>query len=109
MARTIVEVPLRQDPRAADAVARSVLAAEGYHEMSYNNNTELVWKMGTGVMTAMHYIKLEYTASAMRISGWVQIGVGSVGGKERDLKGFVGAIPKKSVLNTIEKIKAALA
>ena len=45
----------------------------------------------------------------MRISGWVQIGVGSVGGKERDLKGFVGAIPKKSVLNTIEKIKAALA
>lgn len=109
MARTVVEIPLKQDPKAADAVARSVLSVEGYREMSYNNNTELVWKMGTGVMTAMHYIKLEYSASTLRISGWVQIGIGSAGGKERDLKGFVGAIPKKSVLNTIEKIKAALA
>lgn len=108
MARTCMEIQLKRDPREADAIARRVLAADGYHEMNYNNNTELVWKMGTGAMTAMHYIKLEYTANSMRISGWVQIGLGSVGGKERDLKGFVGAIPKKSVMNTMNKIIAAV-
>ena len=45
----------------------------------------------------------------VHLSGWVQIGVGSVGGKERDLSGIVGSMPKKSVKNTIEKIRAAVA
>ncbi len=41
-------------------------------------------------------------------SGWIQIGVGSVGGKEHDLSGLVAVIPKKSVEKTINKQIAAL-
>ena len=42
------------------------------------------------------------------VSGWVQIGIGSVGGKERDLEGITASIPKKSVKKTIEKLRAAI-
>lgn len=42
------------------------------------------------------------------VSGWVQIGIGSVGGKEHALEGFTASIPKKSVKKTIEKLRAAI-
>lgn len=57
-------------------------------------------------MTAMHYIKFEFSDNVLCVSGWVQIGVGSIGGKERDLTGFMAVIPKKSVAKTIAKIEA---
>ena len=107
MARTYVDIPFTQDPRWVDDAVRKILIADDYREISYN--LETVWKKGTGLMTAIHYIKVEYQGNALRLSGWVQIGVGSVGGKERDLTGFVGFIPKKSVLGTMNRIKAALA
>ena len=50
----------------------------------------------------------EYAGQTLRLYGWVQIGVGSAGGKERDLTGVVGAIPKKSVKKTMEKIRAVI-
>ena len=107
MARTFVDIPLQGDIAAADAVVKNVLISDDYREINYN--TEVVWKKGTGVMTAMHFIKVEYVGNVLHLSGWVQIGVGSVGGKERDLSGIVGAVPKKSVKGTIEKMRAAVA
>lgn len=107
MARTFFDIPLTQDPRAVDNLMRSILTADGYHEISYNS--EVVWKKGTGAMTAMHYIKLEYYTYILRIAGWVQVGLGSAGGKERDLTGFTCAIPKQSVKKTIEKMQVSIA
>ena len=82
------------------------MVADKYKEIDYNGET--VWKMGTGLATAMHFIKTEYAGQTLRLYGWVQIGVGSAGGKERDLTGVVGAIPKKSVKKTMEKIRAVI-
>ena len=82
------------------------MVADKYKEIDYNGET--VWKMGTGLATAMHFIKTEYASQTLRLYGWVQIGVGSAGGKERDLTGVVGAIPKKSVKKTMEKIRAVI-
>ena len=107
MARTLFDIPFAQDPRAVDSLVRGILTADGYHEIDYNN--EVVWKKGTGAMTAMHCIKLEYYANVLRVSGWVQVGLGSVGGKERDLTGFTCAVPKQSVKKAIEKVQIALA
>ena len=59
-------------------------------------------------MTAMHFIKLEYQQNMLVISGWIQMGIGPVGGREHDLNGITGKIPKQSVRNTIEKLKAAV-
>ncbi len=67
---------------------------------------ESVWKNGTGLMTAMKFIKVEYAQNNITISAWVQTGVGNVGGNEMDLTGFVAAIPKKQLLKVIEEIKS---
>ena len=103
MSRTYVSYPLRINVSVADELARKVLIAHNYREIQYG--TEIVWKMGTGLATAMHYIKVEYkNGNELCLSGWVQIGLGSVGGKERDLTGTMGIIPKRSVSNTMKKI-----
>lgn len=106
MARTCVEIPCTLPQSQAEQRVREVLAADKYREIDYNGET--VWKMGIGMMTAMHYIKTEYLEGMVRVYGWIQMGVGPVGGKEHALSGVVAVIPKKSVLKTIDKIKAAI-
>ena len=106
MARTTVRIDFHQPPQVVDQMVRDILIADDYREIDYNR--EVVWKKGTGLMTAMHYIKIEYQGNTLVVSGWVQIGVGSVGGKARDLEGFTASIPKKSVKKTIEKLRAAI-
>lgn len=107
MARTMMEIPFAGERKTVETAVRGVLVADKYKEIDYNGET--VWKMGTGLATAMHFIKTEYAGQTLRLYGWVQIGVGSAGGKERDLTGVVGAIPKKSVKKTMEKIRAVIA
>ena len=106
MARTMMEIPFAGERQPVETAVRGVLVADKYKEIDYNGET--VWKMGTGLATAMHFIKTEYAGQTLRLYGWVQIGVGSAGGKERDLTGVVGAIPKKSVKKTMEKIRAVI-
>lgn len=104
MSRTVKIVECSRDPAIIDEQIRNILANDGYKLINYND--EKVWKMGTGLMTAMHYIKFEFSDNVLCISGWVQVGVGSVGGKEHDLTGFTAVIPKKSVAKTMAKIEA---
>lgn len=106
MARTVVNIKLSTNNENADKIIRQILIADEYREIDYHG--EVVWKKGTGLMTAMHYIKIEYTNDAVIVSGWIQMGVGSIGGKEHALKGVVAAIPKKSVKKTISKLESAL-
>lgn len=106
MARTMMEIPFAGERQSVETAVRGALVADKYKEIDYNGET--VWKMGTGLATAMHFIKTEYAGQTLRLYGWVQIGVGSAGGKERDLTGVVGAIPKKSVKKTMEKIRAVI-
>ena len=102
--RTTFSIPFSEDFLLTDSKIREILTGDGYKEM--DKNGEIIWKMGTGMLTAIHFIKLEYTESTAEISGWVQSGMGDIGGKEMNLKGFVAIIPKKQVLKTISKIQA---
>ena len=105
MSRTVKIIECHRDPAIIDEQIRNILANDGYKLINYND--EMVWKMGTGLMTAKHYIKFEISENVLCISGWVQGGTGSVvGGKEHDLTGFTAAIPKKSVAKTMAKIEA---
>ena len=106
MARTTTNIKLRISREEADKIIRQILISDDYKEINYNR--EVVWKKGTGMMTAMHFIKVEYDNEKAIISGWVQVGVGSVGGKEHNLNGFALVIPKKSVKKTIDKLITAL-
>ncbi|MFQ6793350.1 hypothetical protein [Thomasclavelia sp.] len=106
MARTVEIYECRRDVWQVNNDIRMILMNDGYHEINYNG--ERVWKKGTGLMTAMHYIKYEFSDNVICISGWVQIGVGELGGKERDLTGFTATIPKKSVAKTMAKMKSVI-
>lgn len=106
MARTIINLPLRNSVDESYNTTVNILQANSFKEVSYNGET--VWKKGTGLLTAMQYIKIEFTDTTLVVSGWVQAGVGSVGGNEMALNGIVAAVPKKSVMKVIEQIKASL-
>lgn len=103
MSRTVMKIPYEGDKDKIDESIREILINDDYREIDYNR--EVVWKKGTGLATAMHFIKVEYKTGAIVLSGWIQIGVGSVCGKEQELKGFVGMAPKKSVLKTMKKLQ----
>lgn len=106
MARTTIKIQYTLPFQQVDGNIKTILSQEGYKEI--NRNNELVWKKGTGLLTAMQYIKVEYGNDCVNISGWIQSGIGNIGGKEMDLNGVFGAMPKKSVLKVISKIQNAV-
>ena len=65
MARTIINLPLRNSVDESYNTAVNILQANGFKEVSYNGET--VWKKGTGLLTAMQYIKIEFTDGATYI------------------------------------------
>lgn len=102
MPRTTIQVNCGEVSRA-NAIAASILSSNKYIQV--NENGENVWKCGKGFLTAMKYIKLEFSGEhTLLISGWIR----SVGGGEQDLSGVVGAIPKKQILNVMQKIQMAV-
>jgi len=80
----------------------SFLASEGFSQKDYKG--EQVWKKGTGLATAMQYMKIEYAENEVVVYAWIQMGVGDIGGKEHELKGIVGAIPKKNLRSRVDKL-----
>lgn len=102
MARTIYRFNYTRDFAFAKNNIEAILVQNGFTLKNVNN--EIVWKKGKGLLTAMQYVKVEYAERDCTVSGWVQIGLGSIGGNEMDLKGFTGAVPKKMLKNIIEHI-----
>lgn len=49
MSRTVKIVECSRDPAIIDEQIRNILANDGYKLINYND--EMVWKMGTGLMT----------------------------------------------------------
>ena len=103
MGRTFRRVYPRCDTATAQRTIEHILMSNGYHLQHYGNG-ELVWKKGMGIMTAMHYIRVDYYATEIHLFGWVQSGIGDAGFGEMDLEGFVGIIPKKAVLRVMDQI-----
>lgn len=105
MSRTLVTIP-HPNPAAAGPIINDILTRNGYSLVDYQNGK--VWKMGTGIMTAMHYIKVDYYDTYINLYGWVCVGVGSLAGKERDLNGFTAIVPKRSVKKVMDQIQSSI-
>lgn len=106
MPRTTIQVEYDLTHQEANKRIESTLSRKGFKLIDYNG--ESVWKKGTGVLTAMQYVKIEYFQGGATISAWVQAGLGSVGGSEMDLTGFIAGMPKKMLLTVLEEIQRAL-
>ena len=100
MARTNVKITYTTFDGLQDRIA-SLLQSKGYKKI--NENNEIVWKCGVGFWTAIKYIKIEFAENhTLLISGWIR----PIAGKEQDLNGFIGALPKSQVMNVIKEIQA---
>ncbi len=108
MPRTKIQLSYSKSFDETKQIIERTLLSDGYAEKTLASG-ELVWKKGSGLLTAMHFIKVEYNENGIELSGWVQTGIGNVGGKEMALEGFTGSIPKRSVLKTLEKIRQGIA
>ena len=87
----------------AKRIIETELKSDGYKNV--NENGENVWKNGMGFLTAMKYIKIEFVENRkVNIYGWVR----PMASPEQNLDGIVGALPKKQVLKTINKIGNAI-
>ncbi len=106
MSRSVFHAKTIKTREEVYQIATAILDSDGYKQIDRNGET--VWKKGTGAMTAMHFIKLEFQDGDLIISGWVQIGLGSAGLNDMDLTGFIGAVPKKTTFKTIQKIRKAV-
>ena len=102
MSRTTIEVKCNNPTESYNRIGK-VLESHNYKNISENN--ENVWKNGVGFLTAMKYIKVEVASNnTIVVSGWIR----AVAGSEQDLNGFVGAIPKKQVMDVIKEIQSAV-
>ncbi len=110
MSRTTINIPLNnQDPNQVHERIKAILTADGYREQTYKKN-EIVWRKGLGLLTAMHFIKLDYQPNMLVVSGWVPLfGIFGVSFGEDQLSGVSAVIPKQSTQKTIDKIVASVA
>ena len=107
MPRTTIQVSFQDAQAHVHEAVKKILLEAGYHEVAYGD--EIVWKKGTGMLTAMQYIKVTYQGNTLFLSGWTRVGLGQYGFKEQDLEGFVAAIPKKMVKKVMGRIQSAVA
>ena len=104
MGRTCVTVAYNKNKfQAIQRKIENYLESEGFFRIERLG--EKCWKKGTGLGTAMQFAKIEFLENTVNIYGWVQAGVGEVGGKEMELTGIFGAIPKKNLRHRLEQIK----
>ncbi len=107
MARTTININYTQPFEQVDNTIANILMLSGYKKIERKD--EVIWKKGTGFLTAMQYIKIEYGENNTVIaSGWIQAGLGSLEAKEMALHGAAGSIPKKAVMKVLEKIQSAI-
>ncbi len=87
----------------AKRTIETILSSNGY--LNIEENGENVWKNGTGMLTAMKYIKIEFSAGqTVNVYGWIR----PMMGQEQNLNGIVAVIPKKSVEKLINQIGASI-
>ena len=106
MARTSMTIPYSCSLDEAQEKISSILSKKKF-KMTTIKTGENVWKKGTGLMTAMQFVKVDFGQNECVLSAWIQVGLGSVGGGEMDLTGVVGALPKKQLMKVLEEIKQA--
>lgn len=66
MPRTTIQVEYDLAHQEANKRIESILSARGFKPVDYNG--ESVWKKGVGALTAMQYVKIEYSLGGAAIS-----------------------------------------
>jgi hypothetical protein len=104
MTRYINRINTPVPPLSLSQALGDYLNAEGFTQVQYKGN--LVWKKGSGVLTAPQYVILTYGEQEIILEAFIKFAalpgvyVGELG-----TTGFVGAIPKGMLKTRIEAIE----
>ena len=104
MARTNIVTSYSCSYDDAQRKISTILSQKGFKPTTLKTG-EKVWKKGNGILTAMQFVKVDFSQNEFVMSAWVQVGIGSLGGGEMDLTGVVAIIPKKQLMTVLEEIK----
>ena len=104
--RSNIVLAPRMDARRAAATFGAALEGRGFRRTDYRG--EPIWKKGTGMMTAMQYVRVRVRGNLLGVSAWVMVGVGSADFCEMPLTGVVAVIPKKSLEDSLNAARAAI-
>lgn len=102
MPRTITHVNYGCNREDAERQAVQILTNDGYREAEQDG--EIIWMKGDVKLTGVSAIKVDYGADKVKLSGWIR---GLVGG-ETPLHGIAGAVTKRNVKKTMEKVQSAI-
>ena len=104
--RSNIVLAPRMDVHRAAATFGAALEGRGFRRTDYRG--EPIWKKGTGMMTAMQYVRVRVRGNLLGVSAWVMIRVGSADFCEMPLTGVVAVIPKKSLEDSLNAARAAI-
>ncbi len=102
MPRTIIHVNYGCSREDAERRVVQILTNDGYCEAEQDG--EIIWMKGDVKLTGVRAIKVDYAADAVKLSGWIR---GLVGG-ETPLHGIAGAVTKRDVKKTMDKLQSAI-
>ena len=105
MSRAMIKTAYHCSYEEAQRKISSILSMRGF-KITTKKNGERVWKKGIGLLTAMQFVKIEFSQNVFIMHAWVQtLGFGRFG--ESDLTGVFGLIPKKQLARVLEEIRQA--
>ena len=100
MSRTKIVLKCNDRQRTSELI-NQILDSKRYDFVQKNN--EEYWKQGLGVTESPKYIKYYFDEDNIILEGWV-----NNFGKESDLNGFVGALPKSSCKKVLNEVRDAV-
>lgn len=100
MSRTRVELESKNNQKTAEVI-EDILNSSRYDLVEKNG--EKYWQQGIGVTASPKFIKYYFENDKLILEAWV-----NNFGKESNLDGFVGALPKKQCKSVLDKIKNAV-
>lgn len=105
--RSEVYLSCNVPPSQAVQIAEQILTQNGFKPR--NCRGEDVWRRGTGMLTAVQFVKVAAFDDVLGIQAWVLLlGVGDVGLREQCLDGYVDWISKKLLFKVVEQIQGAI-
>lgn len=100
MARSTFSFSIRSIEKSERFIT-TFLISKGYRKSVEAEG--VIWKKGIAILTGEKCIKVIFGVSDVTIDAWI-----SNGFTETDLTGFVGALPKQSMMKIIEQIKLSI-
>lgn len=103
MSRYIREEMIQKPADFVDFIMADFLRKHGFTLV--NINGEMVYQHGKGMITAPKYFCYRYANGIIHIEAWIKFAwLPGVYGKESDLNGYVGSVPKSAYKKDIEEL-----